>query len=399
MEEPNEMTLHFRMNESVVPNDVINDVRFFPLDKSSIPVSTVNVQSRTVTTNLSQLEITIQVADPHTQDDQFQLSSLSIKCCRGNIHELLTFALRLSSVYSLICEEIEVQKGKINQPLFTQKMDIALSDQIDEIILYQKLFLCNSEDPEVLHQLRIRLRQMRSYLWCLRPLLKKKKIDLWRTQLKDCTRLTSQVRELDVLIRQWTDDSGNVQGTKNKVMNLITEVTRKRELAAEELKAQLSTGILTPVLLTIRNEVTLTHRSFDDSSAIGVKVVKQVRKRYKKCRHSVKELDLTKITDVHHTRIEGKKIHYSLVLIEPLMNKKIKPVIAELKYLQDQLGHYCDTSKNQTILKEIRENSTEPLIVYECAKMEGLQEIERQEIINKFKKIKLHKSIKKQWQL
>ena len=395
MKEPTELILRFRMNNSVLPKDLINDKNFFPIEKSSIPQITADQFIRTVENNGSQLKIVIQLNQQSDRSDQ--LNGITVKLCSGQVQDLLTFVTRLSFVYPLIWEDPIIEEFKYDHEAFTVKMDRALLSQVDEIIRCQNMFLLNSEDPETLHQLRIRLRQMRSYLWCLGSLMNKSEVDRWRKQLKEVTDLTAQLRETDVLLQQLTEQYSRGIDEVNCSTELIFELTRKRELVVEKVKTQLLSGRLTPILLTVRLGLMSSHWESDDPTVMKSKVIRVLQKRYDSVQVSVKKLDPVKIPDVHQLRIEVKKIHYSLLLIEPMMTEKIEPVITDLKLLQDQLGRLCDLSKSRSLLSEIHSTSTDHSIVYECGRMEGYLTSELQHLMKKSNKIKLHKSIKKQW--
>ena len=395
MKEPTELILRFSMNKSVHPENLINDKDFFPIEKSSVPQITDNQFIRTVENNVSQLEIIIQLNRESYGSDQ--LNGVVLKLSSGHEYDLLEFAIRLSFVYPLICEDTTIEKIKCDQELFTVIMDRALINQTDEIIHWQNMFLLNSEDPETLHQLRIRLRQMRSYFWCLGSLMNKSEVDRWRKQLKEITDLTAQVRELDVLLNQCTDFCSSQLDDEYNFTKLTSELTGKRELASGKVKTQLLTGSFTPILLTLRLGLMLNHWESDDPMMMKMKVTMTLRKHYDRLQSSLKKLDSDKISELHQLRIETKKIHYSLLLIEPLMTKKIRPVIKDLKLLQDQLGHYCDLSKNRSLLSEIHTTSTDRSIADECGRMEGYLASEMQLFLKKSNKIKLHKSLKKQW--
>lgn len=383
------------MNKSVQPEDLINDKNFFPSEKSSVPQISVDQLIRTVENNSSQLEIMIQLNRESQGSDQS--NRVLLKLSSGKKEDLLEFAIRLSFVYPLICEDTIVEKFKCDQESFAVLMDRALLNQTDEIIHRQNMFLLNSDDSETLHQLRIRLRQMKSYFWCLGSLMNKSDVERWRKQLKEITDLTNQVRELDVLLNQCTDLCRNEPADVFKSTELILEVTRKRELAVEKVRTQLLTGRLTPNLLTIQLGLMLNHWESDNPSVMKMKAIVRLRKHYDRLQNSLKKLDSDKLSELHQLRIEAKKIHYSLLLVEPLMAKKIKPVIKQLKYLQDQLGHYCDLSKNRSLLSEIRDTTSDRSIADECVKMEGYLVLELRHFKKKSNKINLPKSDKKQW--
>jgi len=383
------------MNKSVHPENLINDMNFFPVEKSSVSQITADQFIRKVENRVSQLEIIIQLN--RESYGSKHLYGVVLKLSSGKEDDLFEFAKRLSSVYPLICEDAVAEEFKNDQESFTVIIDRALLNQVNEIIRQQNMFLLNSKDPETLHQLRIRLRQMRSYLWCLRALMNKSEVDQWRMQLKEITNLTTQVRELDVLFNQCTDLSGSESDDEYHLTKLISELAKKRELAAEKVKTQLLAGSLTPILLTIQLGLLLNHWESDKSAMMKKKVIMTLRKHYERLHDSLKNIDPNKMPDVHHLRIEAKKIHYSLLLIEPLMTKKIRPVIKDLKLLQDQLGHYCDLSKNRSLLKEIQSTSTDHSIADECDKIEGYLTSKLQHFKKKPNKIKLHRSIKTQW--
>ena len=395
MKESIDLILRFWMNNSVLPEDLINDKNLFPIEKSSVPQITADQLIRTVENNESQLEIVIQSKRQSNRSDQ--LNCITVKLCAGTKEDLLEFATRLSFVYPLICEDTTIEEFKYVHESFTVMMDRVLLNQADEIIHWQNMFLLNSEDPETLHQLRIRLRQIRSYLWCLGSRMNQSEVDQWRKQLKEVTDLTSQLRETDVLLQQLTDFYGSETEDELRSTKLISELTRKRKLATEKVRTQLLAGRLTPILLSIRLGLMSSHWESDEPNVMKLKVIRELRNRYDSVHVSVKKLDPVKIPQVHQLRIEVKKIHYSLLLIEPMMTKKIKPAITDLKLLQDQLGHYCDLSKNRSLLSEIRETTADHSIADECGKMEGYLASELQHFAKESNKIKLHKSIKKQW--
>lgn len=80
-----------------------------------------------------------------------------------------------------------------------------LINQLDEIAVCKNIFLETPDEPESVHQLRVKIRLFRSLLSFLSPFLDKAEYLKYKEDLRGLMRRLSRIREIDVALEEWTE--------------------------------------------------------------------------------------------------------------------------------------------------------------------------------------------------
>jgi len=200
--------------------------------------------------------------------------------------------------------------------------------------------LDDESDAEALHDFRVAVRQLRTFIREYRdylPINKK-----YRRALRDLARNTSDVRDLEVLVE--------LLQSEKKLPALSCNIAI--DLLLETLNAKLAKLYKPLRLLEVRR-----WKSLRKSLVRHIKAVRQKTN----CGYSFLDVTRNRISELtdtleqelsglysshddhlsHNARITGKQLRY---LIEPLQREKDRAVgiVAELKIVQDALGDYHD---------------------------------------------------------
>ena len=309
------------------------------------------------------IEIAIDSGEIVAGGRQEQISEVELELKTGNPLAVLNLGARLaaempldiesrSKYYRGLClAELAKSKKQPETPLVDDLSADAQAtakqmviSQIHSVFSTQEQFLLNSSDPEALHQFRIQLRKLRSFVSFAKPLLVPKDCDEWQEKLRDCSRSMNELRELDVIIETWQDITSGEKGLQlSPPPWLGMFLQNEREKTAEELLSLFDRGQLTPVLLElwVWFEKAAFTEECDELSAIDF-LVQRISVWFDSMRQITQDFSPGDLAALHQLRIHGKKMRYVLEAM-PLKDRKTKLVAARLKKLQDSLGDIRDT--------------------------------------------------------
>lgn len=225
-----------------------------------------------------------------------------------------------------------------------------------EVTDFQAAYLNRSEDPETLHHLRVKIRQLRSLLSLFRPMFTRKKFLIYSNSARELEHVMGRMRELDVLTLEWvflkSEDAVCVEAVKRVTQILALE----REKEGQLLYAAISKGISTPILLGISAWL---HGKTSFKQAFRKTELKRfVDKRLMKWERRIsKDLDsigYLNIEEIHTLRIQCKKMRYSLECFAGwLKSDESKLQVEKLKKMQTLLGVLCDSQRSVILTDQI----------------------------------------------
>ncbi|WP_118182987.1 CHAD domain-containing protein [Paraburkholderia phosphatilytica] len=217
---------------------------------------------------------------------------------------------------------------------------------IDEAV-GQAAALASSTDAEVLHQMRVALRRLRSLLWAYRPLLDRGFDDQQRALFKRLAAAAGETRDWDILIELLKHapesaalDIAALEAERAKALQ------RSRELlAGRDVKPMLRAALQTAnrALNTAHERTPLerfARRRFASAD-------RSLKRRMRRAAHA-KRGDYASFHDV---RKAAKKVRYLLEFFEPLLAKKQRKALKPLKKVQKRLGELNDVVASEALLQ------------------------------------------------
>ena len=235
-----------------------------------------------------------------------------------------------------------------NKPA-NEEMQKILSKYLDQIVQMEEQYLSKPEDPENLHHLRVKIRQLRSLMSLGSPLFIQDAYIMRLQSARNYGQIFARMRELDVLQGEWLQVHGKelllIENEREKEKRLIHNV--------------LSRGISTPILLNIWAWLYEENCFTKESGKMKLRqfLEKRIRKWARSIRKDCSNLTGMDQTAIHALRIRCKKMRYVLECFSgTLTSHKTNRRIIELKEMQDQLGILCDAKRNIILIEKITEN-------------------------------------------
>jgi CHAD domain-containing protein/transposase-like protein len=214
------------------------------------------------------------------------------------------------------------------------------------------------EDIEAVHDMRVAIRRMRSALRLFRPFYDAETIRPFRRALSQITLTLGEVRDLDVFIakaQQFTQqypDSG--------LAPLFTEwqdrLADARETLIEELDGKKYRRFAKKfhAFLITPGKGALPLPESGEVIAFQVRHVapRLIYEHYEQVRAYDTVIGGASLATLHALRIAFKRFRYTLEFFEEVLGPEVKPVIKEVKGMQDLLGDLNDTRVAGELLRD-----------------------------------------------
>ena len=273
-------------------------------------------------------------------------------------------------------KDLEIKMGN---PVLNEYKKI-LHFQLQQIFRMQKQFIAEPDDQETNHQLRVKIRELRSILSFIKPLLNQEKCFNAQTRLRELAQRFAHLREIDVVVDEWSEllqIHPELAHGNGALMNAL-----KAERAEEQSKVyqKVTDGIMSPVIFDLliwinsayeyensQPKKLLTGLSFEDFTP------KRFESLIKKADINLKKTDLKDLKSIHALRIQFKKLRYASSVLKPFIHLASKHEIAELTARQDHLGLICDAQRNLIISRELISKYSSSALQHECGILEGYQ--------------------------
>ncbi len=235
---------------------------------------------------------------------------------------------------------------------------------LNEILLLQHNFDERPNEPETVHQLRIKIRSLRSILSFMKPLLEQEKYKAIQQNLQNLLRETGHLRDLDVFINRWEPRAGSHFEQLSRENDFIAILEKEREIAVVESHKKLSLGLY-PVVFDIWNWMSENPQPIQhDISATGQIGTHQALSFLKFCnmrldrwmgkiKQMVNQYPLSDEESIHHLRIHVKKLRYISSYLGGQKHIRHEIPMEHLSRMQNLLGEYCDTKNSISILKAL----------------------------------------------
>jgi CHAD domain-containing protein len=218
-----------------------------------------------------------------------------------------------------------------------EALRVMLGVQYDELLRHDPIVRV-SDDAEAVHKMRVAVRRLRSVLRTARPMLDKGWVTSLRDELDWLADRLGAVRDLDVLLVNLRADAENLSGSHPaRTGELLRPLDAEWATAREALLECMRQGRYYR-LLDIVEAAAAAPPTRRDDSAVG----RLARKEFRRLRKRGRRLESQSDTDLHKTRIRGKRARYAAELAERSRGKKARRFIKAAKALQDVLGDHQD---------------------------------------------------------
>jgi len=224
--------------------------------------------------------------------------------------------------------------------------------------------VCNAErlvetpGPEVIHQMRVGVRRLRSVISTFKPIVSDRRVEAIKAELKWLTGELDQARNLDVLLagayrratRRKTDPTGLADLGRQLRLNRTTAYARARSAAESERFRALVMDTLVWIEIGPWGGRKAPGAKARDRSLADF-TDQALGRRRRKVMKGCKDLAALSREDRHHLRIDAKKLRYAADALSALSvrPKRVKAFIEALKALQDRLGELNDIATGEKL--------------------------------------------------
>jgi CHAD domain-containing protein len=198
--------------------------------------------------------------------------------------------------------------------------------------------LPDPEDADALHDLRVALRHLRTYLTTYRKLLADAVPARSLDTLRELTHLTNPARDAEVLVSWIAGHSRARRGPASPTNRLRSRLTERHDQLLREIRDRFADDF---PQLARRLQRQLERAENGGSRTFGQYTAKQVRRQGRRFRKRLERIEgIADIDGCHQARIAAKRVRY---LLEPFDELRgVSKLIDRLKELQDTLGELHD---------------------------------------------------------
>jgi CHAD domain-containing protein len=217
--------------------------------------------------------------------------------------------------------------------------------------------LLRDDDSEFLHQYRVSLRRCRAITTLMKGIFQPEHSKALTNNLKILMQKTNQLRDLDVYLLKMDDYFDCLEHKHHQgLARFFDDLQNHRRKSFKEVKLWIKTDDYQQQCLEIKEVIEqLRQNPLDEGKEPSLIYGKEmIDNRYHKVLVICQALTLNSSDDdIHHLRIECKKLRYLLAYFSPLFsNEIITKQISTLKVLQDSLGLFNDSSVQQIFLAD-----------------------------------------------
>lgn len=268
-------------------------------------------------------------------------------------------------------------------------VDIILKNGFNEMINALDYFFENLDDPEGVHQVRVRIRKYRAVLAFFMPIFEAEKYSIQQETLRNLGLLFGDVRQLDVLLEEITVMEDDSVPPICEFAEIKQYLVGKREIAFKDLMDNLQTDQFALDLLDIL--VWKLNQPWLEGSPYLNQSIKTYAKKHidiwlKKIKKSMKNIDVKQQREVHKVRIKSKKLRYVIDQLSDILDKKTRKSMDQFEKIQDDLGYFHDVFANKKLLDQFISASDNSQLYYQAGIIVGWQMMAGNRKIRKYLK-------------
>lgn len=215
--------------------------------------------------------------------------------------------------------------------------------------------LLRDDDSEFLHQYRVSLRRCRALTTLMKSIFQPEPCERLARNLQILMQKNNLLRDLDVYLLKMDDYFNCLEHKHHQgLARFFDDLQSQRRKSFKEVKQWIKTDSYQQQCQEIKDVIEqLKQNPLDVGKKPSLIYGKaMINKRCQKVLILCQALTLTSNDeDIHHLRIECKKLRYLLAYFSPLFSTDtISAQISTLKVLQDSLGLFNDSSVQQIFL-------------------------------------------------
>lgn len=262
--------------------------------------------------------------------------------------------------YSELTKLTENQESKLK---LKKDIEALIRNYISLIKAQRDLYLEKPNETESVHKLRVKIRQFRSLVSFLKPLIHKRQQKEFQKDLKNMAQACAYLRELDVLIEQWQIYEQDFRQRGLTGQEFLRILRMERDSEAMRLIRLLENPQYIERLDQL--EADLIH-AIDVNGAPFKNLVDMVKLTLEKWHDEIKErydaISENDLKVIHALRIRAKKARYVMEIFEMREDAEDKNIYQDIKTWQDILGNITDANRNPQAVSEIAARYSNSLI-------------------------------------
>jgi len=360
-----------------------------PLFKTSFERKKMNLLFE----NDSWIEITGDIGKITVNDLEEPLSELNLKLKTGCMSDLLKLGSNLIERYALfINNKSQYHQGLVlagfsdgkekkiklkltsNEKITGAIVKIVINN-IYEIINAQENLLAQMEEPENVHQLRVKLRQLRALFSFASPLFNQNGYHEKQEQLGKIGLEFSTIREVDVILEELEKIIETSVIPLGDFPLLKNELEKKRKEELKRVASFLKTNQLSVILLDLWTW--LLKDSWSDSEILELSLKDYTEQQLgiwlKRINKAMGKMELAHKEDIHKVRIKSKKLRYVMEQLSTILDSDSKKSIKKFEKLQGDLGYFHDVYINKLLLEKLIDERDSDKLNYEAGLFIGWQ--------------------------
>lgn len=264
-----------------------------------------------------------------------------------------------------------------------------INDLLTELKADAIHLFANKYNPGIVHDFRVKIRQLRSFFYFIKPLLNESDYHNCQSELKSLGYLFSEIRELDVMIEYWQ----SLSIEKNSMIPYPNELSQYFDQKLIDTKNHLYKNTDEVYILQKLNSIDSNYITrdinFNNKKDLNSFCEKRIEKIANKLSKDLTHLDNKNDRKIHRTRITAKKLRYSINCIQPYVKTDFRCLKKNSKKTTELLGIICDCNKIIEFLNKNNNHNYNSSIKlnYEKGFFEGLLIKKKNRHIKKLNKI------------
>ncbi len=215
-------------------------------------------------------------------------------------------------------------------------------------------------DPSSIHQMRVAMRRLRSALYGVRDLLPEAEYEFVRVRLKYLLQSLGAARDWEVLTERISElnDEDELEGHAENVQRAAN--AKKRQALVRAVDAVGSRKNTKTALEAMRwfEDLPASRHGRKLKTKAKAAAADILNELFDRVRRRGRHFEEQSVGDRHRLRIACKNLRYNVELFGALYGKrKAERFLAQLKPVQDDLGHLNDVSRARDLLGELAKRS------------------------------------------
>lgn len=223
---------------------------------------------------------------------------------------------------------------------------------------YQK-FLSQPDEPYHTHQMRVKLRRLRSLLQFAKPSIAEAEFQTVKQTLNEWGQAFSPLRELDVLTSQWEEVSNSPYITFDGRPWLGEAISKRRTALLDQINHTIKQGCLSADLLELWAwSAGGPWQSGEYPATIGGFARWRIGGWLAALLDAGKTADWQNAQELHGLRLRLKRIRYSMAVMPFYTDRRSLKLLTKMKVMQELFGSIQDQADTAQILGRLSRGAT-----------------------------------------